>query len=391
MKNIIVNGSTFPAVYAALVLEKKFGGTSDFKIILLGKREFLLHELDLFSIAASNEELMDLEKIKKVFTLPIKEIIKGKNIEFIKGEIQEIDAHEREIILGNRRLKYDYLILDSDRRADLKVEGAKQHALPLFTLADALRIRNAINFTVFSERASLVKRNIVFAVVGAGFKGVEFASSLSRSLDYISWKNGYPRENLEVELFETENRVLPKYNVNLSKTVQNHLKKLNVRVHVCRTLGKVEKNHLDFFGGERMDYDVLIWAADSKPEINIKSESFKEKGFLPCNGHFQALKYPNILLIGNLLHSVLGQTRSYKNSIRQAEYIAFELPYLIKNKRPPEFKAADERFIVDVGEHWSVVGRGKFFYQGYFAFLISHLSRFNIFRKFLGFWKAIRF
>src|SRR5690349_16407698 len=90
-----------------------------------------------------------------------------RRIELVQAEVTALDVHDRWVIAGGEALGYSELVLACGAEpAALPVPGGEQ-ALPLRSLSDARRLRQAANGT----------RSAV--VIGAGFIGCEAAASLA--------------------------------------------------------------------------------------------------------------------------------------------------------------------------------------------------------------------
>jgi NADH dehydrogenase len=107
------------------------------------------------------------------------------NVAFRRGDVTGIDPAAKTVTLDDETtLGYDYLIVGTGVTTNFfGVPGAEEHSLPLYTRAQALRLRDDI----FSKLERLAQdtadgvrsEDPTVVIVGAGATGVEMAGSLA--------------------------------------------------------------------------------------------------------------------------------------------------------------------------------------------------------------------
>ena len=199
MKNIVILGAGFAGLQTVLGLEKKLRNNKNISLTLVDQRDYHLFTPNLYEVATAQEELVSVGQIKKSITLPFSEILRGKNIKFIKAEVSELDLPGKQIILDNKKLAYDFAVLALGSQSDFfNIPGAKENAMVLKDLPDALRIRNKIAFAMEAQQSELNKKNIHLAVAGGGYTGVELVGELKGLVDFLAWENQFPREKVTI-------------------------------------------------------------------------------------------------------------------------------------------------------------------------------------------------
>jgi hypothetical protein len=109
---------------------------------------------------------------------------KQRNIRFHKGQVVGADWERRHLALADgRTLPFDDLIVAAGATTSwFGVPGAERYGFPLYTLDDAVRLRNHIveRFEAADADASEIERGaLTFVVVGGGPTGVETAGALA--------------------------------------------------------------------------------------------------------------------------------------------------------------------------------------------------------------------
>jgi NADH dehydrogenase len=103
------------------------------------------------------------------------------------GEVASIDPLEHDVTLvTGERLDGDILVLAAGTRVNfLNVPGAAEHAFPLYSLQDAMRLRSRI-IAAFEEAerdpSVIDKGALTFVIVGGGATGTEMAGALSEMI-----------------------------------------------------------------------------------------------------------------------------------------------------------------------------------------------------------------
>lgn len=399
MKSIVIVGAGFGGMQTALGLAKKFRRRRDVSITLADRRDYHLFSPNLYEVATAEEELVSLGQLKKNIAIPIKEIISGTGINFIKGQLTAVDPRRNTVVFGQQEVQYDFLVLALGGAPDFSsVRGAPGRAMGLKNFPDALRIRNALEFMVQAHRFNLSKANLNVVVAGGGYIGVELAGELPGFLDFVAWKNGYPREKIKIILLEAGSRLLYGLGEQAAADAYFRLKDLGVRVEFYKRLAEVSDHTLEFFNGERLAYDVLIWAAGVRgqavPMAKDAPVKFNSKGCIEVNQYLQIPGFENIFAIGDL--AVLGasqpaQPATAQSAISQAKFLAGALPVLMQNRRPEGYQSRSQGFIVSIGGKWAILTVGKLYVTGFWAYVADLLAHWNYYRSLVGVWKAWRY
>lgn len=397
MTNIVVVGGGFGGLGAALGLEKKFRNNKNIAVTLIDRRGYHLFTPNLYEAASSEEELTAIAQIKQSLSLSFAEILKGKNIRFIKGELKGVDAAKKQLELGRGKINYDYLILALGSKSDFfGIVGAEKYALELKDLPDALRIRNQIEFAVQARKFDINKKNIRLVVAGGGYTGVELAGELKNLADFLAWKNGYPREKIEIEILDAGTSLVKGHDSRLSRDVYGRLRGLGVRISLSARVAEVDEHFIWLMSGEKIAYDVLLWTAGVKAQtVFLPGAEPDKKGRLPVNGLFEVKGQNHIFALGDNAAVLNGKGQPVYSSAQdardQADYLAYALPYIIKNQKPPRpYKNLKHGFIVNVGGKWAVMSYNGIYLTGYFAYLMDKLAHLRYYISVVGFWKALK-
>src|SRR5918995_1189023 len=139
----------------------------------------------------------------------------ARGLERLPVEVTIIDWMRREVIVaGHRPVPFDRLVVAVGAVATwFGVPGAAEHALPLYTLQDAVKVRNHVveRFETADAEPDLVDDGeLNFVVAGGGPTGVEMAGALAE-LFAVVFKRDYPTLGVgraRVVLVETRDALL---------------------------------------------------------------------------------------------------------------------------------------------------------------------------------------
>src|SRR5438093_4696309 len=107
-----------------------------------------------------------------------------------------------------------------------------------------------------------IRRQLTFALVGAGTVGVEMASTLaemSRMALAHDFRHIDPT-SARILLYEAGPRILPTYPEHLSVKAQRHLESLGVEIYTDARITNVASEGI-VVGGERVPAGTVLWGA----------------------------------------------------------------------------------------------------------------------------------
>jgi NADH dehydrogenase len=339
----------------------------------------LLQEIHFVAAGARTEQQVQIS---------IPAMLAGKNIQFIRATIKQIQIEERRVIYDDANgnsgfIDYDYLVVAlgaSTRYFD--IPGAEEFGLPLRSISDAASI-NAKVRKLMTEDGSLKNSNSEQAyrkivIVGGGATGISLAGALS---DYV---NASPRAGkISIEIIEATPTILPGWDRNMIQECMKMLWEKSVKVFTSVPVAKVEQDRLYLKDGTMIPSSMTIWTAGIKG-FNVKTEPEIEKlrdGRIVVNEFCQSEKYPDLFVVGDIaaikdpsgkLYPPLAQV-----AVRQAKYLAELLArYIIKGKMPGEkFDYAIKAQIISLGINDYVGSFGDHVISGNVARIVEEFSK----------------
>jgi NADH dehydrogenase len=189
-------------------------------------------------------------------------------VHFRQGSVTGVDWTAKEVqIEGEDPVPFDYLVVAAGSSTNFfGIEGAEEHAFPLYSLADATKLRNHILscFEQADADPELIKTGLLtFVVVGGGPTGVEVAGALAELVDMVLSKD-YKMLDLSqarVVLVERADRLLPPFAESSAAYAGKILDQRGVDVRLGTSVEAIMADRVVLGGGERLDAHTLIWGA----------------------------------------------------------------------------------------------------------------------------------
>lgn len=255
-RKLVVIGGGFAGLWAVRRLAK-----APIDITLIDRSNHHLFQPLLYQVATAGLAAPSI-------AAPLRHILSGQsNVTVLMGEVLRIDADARRVVLADREVGYDYLLVASGAtHAYFGKDHWAEHAPGLKTLDDAFLIRRRVlsAFERAEGASSDVERNawLTFAVIGAGPTGVELAGTLAEIARHTlvnDFRHIDPRK-ARVLLIEAGPRVLATYTEDLSEKARKQLVKLGVDVRTGAPVTNLGSDFLEV-GGEKMAARTILWAA----------------------------------------------------------------------------------------------------------------------------------
>ncbi len=152
-----------------------------------------------------------------------------------------------------------------------------------------------------------IRRELTFALVGAGTVGVEMAGTLaemSRMALACDFRHIDPT-SARILLYEAAARVLPTYPENLSTKAQQHLESLGVEVYANAPVTRVDSEGI-IVDGQRIHAGTVLWGAGvvGSPAGRWLEVETDRSGRIIVGRDLSVSGHPEVFAIGDTAHVV---------------------------------------------------------------------------------------
>lgn len=260
---VVVVGAGFAGLAAARALTARRGPGSPegIEATIVDRNNFHTFLPLLYQVATAGLEPGDV-------AYPVRTVFRRRQgVQFRHADVVGIDVDGRRVHLDDgAALSYDHLIVASGAAANyFDVDGAAEHALPLYMLSDARRLRNQLLATLESADAHPDRFDGAapgFVVVGAGPTGVETAGALVELLQVAVRRDRLrlDAERTRVVLVDMVDRVLPGSRPDASRYAEQSLRRRGVDVRLGDGVAAVEHHCVRLRSGVRIPASLVVWA-----------------------------------------------------------------------------------------------------------------------------------
>lgn len=356
-------------------------------VTLIDRHNYHTFQPLLYQVATS---LLNAEDVGA----PVRSIFRHQeNVNFLLGTVIGIDVSGQKIQLDDgEELTYDCLVLAGGATVNyFGTPGAAEHALPLYTLVNAVKLRNEVmqRFEGADRDSTLIDGGgLTFIVVGAGPTGVETAGALA-DLFYNLLPKDYHQlatEKARIILVEMTQEVLPPFRENLRAYARKELKDRGVEPRLGESVGEVGPTSLKLRSGEEIKAHTVIWAAGVKasPLAQMLGLPQGRGGRVKLNPDLSVPDHPEIFVVGDMGEvasegKLLPQLAAV--AMQSGEHVGRQIARRIAGEETQPFKYWDKGFMATIGRGSAVVEfpnqRTLHGPLAYFAWLGVHLVLLN--------------
>jgi len=384
---VVIIGAGFGGLQAAQKLSK-----APVKITLIDKRNYHLFQPLLYQVAIAG-----LSPVQIAY--PVRAIFRRqRNLDFLMGEVMDIDFKDRRVLTEHKAVEYDYLILSAGSRTNFfGMESIEQNGHDMKDISSAVATRN--HLLKMFENASretdedIRRAMLTFVVVGGGPTGVESAGALSELIDLVLTKD-YPHMNLKdarVILVEASNHLMPNvYPRNLQAATLKLLRRKRVSIRLRVKVTGFDGTCVTFDTGESLPAYTVIWTAGVRVSSLVEKLDVEKGpgGRILVKPTLQLPGYPEVYVIGDAayLEDEKGQPLSMLATVaqQQASHVARNIRGELKERPPKTFKYSDPGLLATIGRNAAVARLVGVSFSGFPAWVIwvgLHIYRLIGFRN----------
>jgi NADH:ubiquinone reductase (H+-translocating) len=230
------------------------------RVTIVDRHNFHTFTPLLYQVATAGLEPADV-------AYPVRTIFgHASNVQVRHATVRGIDQTRGVVVLNDdAEIEYDHLVVATGGVATyFNIPGAQENSLPLYTLADARRLRNRVLHTL--EDADLAAETsspeVNFVVVGGGPTGVETAGALSELIDITIKRDGLRLDpaRVRITLVDLASRLLTAFPQAASTYSQRTLTHLGVDVELSRSVVDVGPHSIRFDDGASLEAAAVVWA-----------------------------------------------------------------------------------------------------------------------------------
>lgn len=371
LPKVVIVGAGFGGLTAAKAL-----ANAPVHVTLIDRRNHHLFQPLLYQVATAGLAPTQI-------ATPIRAILrKQRNADVMLGEITGVDVARKQVVLADRRIGYDYLVLATGARHSYFGRDEWERFAPgLKTLEDATQQRKRILLAF--ERAELEPsgaeraRLTTFVVIGGGPTGVEMAGAiaeLARKALASDYRQINPR-CARIVLIEAGPRLLAAFPESLSEHARASLEKLGVEVRLGAAVSACDADGVSL-GAERIESRCVIWAAgvQASPVAKWLSAAADRAGRALVGADLRVAGHENIFVIGDCAAAPGSEGRPLPGvapvAKQQGAHVAKAITGMLDGAAPEPFLYKDFGNLATVGRQAAVADFGKTRLTGFIGWLV---------------------
>jgi NADH dehydrogenase FAD-containing subunit len=369
---VVIVGAGFGGLTAARDLAR-----APVDVTVIDRRNYHLFQPLLYQVATAALSPADI-------ATPIRAILRHqKNASVLLGRAVGIDRKARELILDDRRVAYDYLVLATGaRHAYFGNDHWEPVAPGLKKIDDATDIRRRILLAFEHAESATTEterhRLLTFAVVGGGPTGVEMAGAiaeLAKMALAADFRAIDPRQ-ARILLIEAGPRVLPAFPDKLSDIARKDLERLGVEVMTGAPVTHCDE-HAVTVGSETIPCGCIIWAAGvaASPAAKWLGVEADRAGRVTVAPDLTLPGAPEIFVIGDTAHVTGADGKPLPGvapvAKQQGAYVARVIAARVRGRpAPPGFRYRNLGNLATIGRKSAVADFGWITLSGRLAWFL---------------------
>ena len=355
---VLILGSGFGGLGAAQALDD-----ADAEVVLVDAHDYHTFQPLIYQVAT------DLLQ-PSVVGHPIRDLFHEQpNVVVHQATAEKLDLDGRQVQFAEiDPITYDHLVLAMGARVNFfGVDGAQEHAFPMYTLADAMRIREHVleRWEAADRDPALVDDGALnVVIVGGGPTGVESAGAMAElyRANFAKDYPGIPQDAARLTLVEGGPALFTMFKPRLQKYAKEALEKRTVEILLDDVVASVEPTRVHLRSGTVLKAHTLIWGAglQAHPIATSLGLELQRGDRIPVGPDLSVAGHPEVFAVGDIAwitdtgtDEVLPQLGSV--ALQSGEHAGGNIARTIEGKKAKPFVYKDKGTMATIGRGAAVV------------------------------------
>jgi NADH dehydrogenase len=382
---VIIVGGGFGGLYAAKGLAH-----APVELTLVDRRNYHLFQPLLYQVATGALSPGEIAS-------PLRNVLsRNRNTRVWLAEVTDIDVDGRELILGERKLPYDTLVLAAGAGNHYFGHDQWQGPAPgLKSIEDATEIRSrilrAFEAAEMETDAETRRACLTFVLIGGGPTGVELAGALAEIANDTlrhDFRSINPAE-AQILLLEGGPRILPTFPPQLSEAAERSLIGMGVRTRTKTMVTGIDPGGVTILVDgptQRIPAHTILWAAGVAPSplgtilAHRAGLALDRAGRVIVEPDLSVPGHPEILVIGDMANFSHQDGKPLPGvapvAMQQGRYVARLIEKRLRGEPVEPFHYWNKGNLATIGRRSAVADFGAIRFSGpiaWLAWLFVHL------------------
>ncbi|MGP0048820.1 MAG: NAD(P)/FAD-dependent oxidoreductase [Solirubrobacteraceae bacterium] len=370
---VVVLGGGFGGMGAARALKD-----ADVDVVVIDQHDYHTFQPLLYQVAT---DLLETTAVGH----PLRDLFHDQpNATVHEATATAVDLDKREVHLSDLDpVPYDYLVIALGAQVNFfGTEGAEEHAFPMYTLADAVRVREHVlrKWEAADNDHSLLEDGALnVVVVGGGPTGVESAGALAELYRNVFCEDyrDLPQEQARIILVEASPDLFTMFKAKLRDYAKNALGNLSVEVLTGEAVASIAPTRVTLKSGTVLPAHTLIWGAglQAHPIVHSLGVQLQRANRVAVGPDLTLAQHPEVYVVGDIAwitdpetNKVLPQLGSV--ALQSGEWAGANIARDVAGEMTKPFEYNDKGTMATIGRGAAVVQfEGGKTMQGKLAFL----------------------
>jgi len=371
MPRVVIVGAGFGGLRAARALHN-----APVHVTVIDRQNHHLFQPLLYWVATAGLSPADI-------CSPIRRILrKQKNTEVLMAEVTGVDVQEQRVLMGERSVPYDYLVLATGAHDNYFGHPEWEKFAPgLKTIEDARALRQKILLAFEAAEIETdpekVKELLTFVLVGAGPTGVEMAGAIAELAHkaLVSDFRHIDTRMTRIILIEAALRILATFPESLARKTQKKLISMGVEVRTGTPVTELDE-HGVVVDGERINAATIIWSAGvlASPAGKWLGAEVDRAGRVKVSSDLSIPGHANVFVIGDTASATQNEKTLpgvAQVAIQGGQYVASVITHRVEGKELDKpFHYQDKGNLATVGRSYAIIDIGNIRLTGFIAWLL---------------------
>jgi NADH:ubiquinone reductase (H+-translocating) len=355
---VLILGGGFGGIGAARALKDV-----EADVVLVDEHDYHTFQPLLYQLAT---DLLETSEVGH----PLRDLFHEQpNVAVHEDSVTAVDLARRRVHFAEMApLDYDYLVLALGARVNFfGTDGAPEHAFPMYTLADAVRLKEHVlrRWEAADKDPALVDDGALnIVVVGGGPTGVESAGALAELYrgDFVKDYPALPHEKAHVILVEAGPALLTMFKSDIQKYTTKALEERGVDILLGEMVESISPTRVKLKSGQVLNAHTLVWGAglQASPIADELGVALEKGNRVVAGPDLSIEGYPEVFAVGDMAwitdtktKRVLPQLGSV--ALQAGERAGGNIARLIAGKETEPFVYHDKGTMATIGRAAAVV------------------------------------
>src|SRR3954447_972994 len=357
-KRALILGGGFAGIGAARKLKD-----AEVDVVLVDKHDYHTFQPLLYQVAT---DLLETTAVGH----PLRDLFHDQqNVAFHQDTATAIDIASRTVQFEELSpITYDYLVLALGAGVNFfGTKGAAKNAFPMYTLADALRLRTQVlkKWEAADRKPELIEDGALnVVVVGGGATGIESVGALSE-LYRSNFADDYPQipqEEAHLTLVEAGPELFTMFKPDIRSYTLKTLEKRGVEVVCGEAVSEVTPTRVRLKSGKELKAHTLVWGAgmQANPIVSSLGLELERGNRVPVRPDLAVEGHPELFAVGDIAwitdpgtEHTLPQLGSV--ALQSGQCAGENIARLVERKKTEPFDYTDKGTMATIGRAAAVV------------------------------------